>query len=84
MRKYAVARGPRAVQWSFLDGERLMYFVAGVLAVLAGLFYAAGNHEIGSLGVQMCEYGGTFCDHPVYVLAGAILAAIWAAFVSIR
>ena len=51
-----------------------MYFVAAALAVLAGLFYAAGNHEIGSLGVQMCEYGGTFCDHPVYVLAGAILA----------
>jgi hypothetical protein len=63
---------------------RLMYFVAAVLAVLAGLFYAAGNNEIGSLGVQMCQYSSTFCDHPSYVLAGAILAAIWAAFVSIR
>ena len=52
-----------------------MYFVAAVLAVLAGLFYAAGNNEIGSLGVQMCQYGNTFCDHPSYVLAGAILAA---------
>jgi hypothetical protein len=61
-----------------------MYFVAAVLAVLAGLFYAAGNNEIGSLGVQMCQYGSTFCDHPSYVLAGAILAAIWAAFVSVR
>ena len=39
---------------------RLMYFVAAVLAVLAGLFYAAGNNEIGSLGVQMCRYGGEF------------------------
>jgi acyl dehydratase len=53
-----------------------MYFVAAVLAVLAGLFYAAGNNEIGSLGFQMCQYGSTFCDHPSYVLAGAILAAI--------
>jgi hypothetical protein len=24
-----------------------MFFVAGVLAVLAGLFYAAGHHELG-------------------------------------
>lgn len=41
-----------------------MFFVAGVLAVLAGLFYAAGQHEIGSLGVTMCRYGRTFCDSP--------------------
>jgi hypothetical protein len=61
-----------------------MYFVAGALAVLSGLFYAAGNHEIGSLGVTMCQYGGTFCDSPHYVLVGAILAGLWATFVSIR
>jgi hypothetical protein len=61
-----------------------MYFAAAVLAVLAGLFYAAGNHEIGSWGVTMCQYGGTFCDSPSYVLAGAILAALWGGFVSIR
>jgi hypothetical protein len=61
-----------------------MYFVAAVLTVLAGLFYAAGQHEIGSLGADMCRYGSTFCDSPVYVLAGAILAAIWGKFVSIR
>ncbi|HEX4646012.1 MAG TPA: hypothetical protein VH598_10415 [Verrucomicrobiae bacterium] len=60
-----------------------MYFVAVVLTVLAGLFYAAGHHEIGSLGADMCRYGSTFCDSPVYVLAGAILAAIWAKFVSV-
>jgi hypothetical protein len=65
-------------------GGHLMYFVAAVLAVLSGLFYAAGHHEIGSLGVEMCRYGSTFCDNPVYVLAGAILAALWGAFVSIR
>ena len=61
-----------------------MAFVAGVLVVLAGLFYAAGHHEIGSLGVEMCRYGDTFCDNPHYVLVGAGLAAIWGAFVSIR
>jgi hypothetical protein len=61
-----------------------MYVVAAALAVLSGLFYAAGQHEIGSLGVEMCRYGGTFCDHPIYVLTGAILAALWGAFVSVR
>ncbi|MGA7805378.1 hypothetical protein [Bradyrhizobium sp.] len=61
-----------------------MYFVASALVVLSGLFYAAGNHEIGSLGVEMCQYGGSFCDNPHYVLAGAGLAAIWGAFVSVR
>jgi hypothetical protein len=61
-----------------------MYFVAAALTVLAGLFYAAGHHEIGSIGVQMCRYGSTFCDNPFYVLVGAILAAIWGAFVSVR
>jgi len=61
-----------------------MFFVAGVLALLAGLFYAANIHDIGSLGVTMCRYGPVFCDNPVYLLVGAGLAAIWAAFVSVR
>ena len=61
-----------------------MWWVAGILVVLAGLFYAAGNHEIGSLGVEMCRYGSTFCESPYYVLTGAGLAAVWARFVSIK
>jgi hypothetical protein len=61
-----------------------MYFVAAVLAVLAGVFYAAGQHEIGSWSADVCRYGSTFCESPVYVLAGAILAAIWGGFVSVR
>ena len=61
-----------------------MYFVAGALAVLSGVFYLAGSHEIGSFGPQVCSYGGPFCDNPQYVLVGAGLAAIWAKFVSIR
>ena len=61
-----------------------MYLVAGALVVLSVLFYAAGSHQIGSLGAEMCQYGGTFCDSPHYVLVGAGLAAVWAKFVSMR
>ena len=61
-----------------------MYFVAAVLAVLAGLFYAAGNHEIGSMSADVCRYGSTFCESPSYVLAGAVLSALWGGFVSMR
>jgi hypothetical protein len=61
-----------------------MFFVAAILMVLAGLFYAAGNHEIGTLGVEMCRYGVTFCEHPFWLLVAAALAAVWGAFVSIR
>jgi hypothetical protein len=64
--------------------EAMMYFVAAVLVVLSGLFYAADQHEMGSLGVQMCQYGSTFCDKPYYVFTGAILAALWGGFVSVR
>ena len=61
-----------------------MHYVAGLLAVLSGLFYAADHHEIGSVGAAMCQYGGAFCDHPSYVFVAAILAALWGTFVSIR
>ncbi len=55
-----------------------MFFVAAVLTILSGLFYAAGRHEIGSLGVAMCQYGSPFCDNPLLVLVAAGLAACWA------
>lgn len=61
-----------------------MYFVAGLLLVLSGLLYGASTHEIGSYSSTVCSYGGPFCDHPSYMLVGAILAAIWGKFVSIR
>ena len=61
-----------------------MYFVAAALALLSGLFYAAGNHEIGSFSSDVCRYGSTFCDNPHYVLVGSGLAAVWGAFVSIK
>ena len=61
-----------------------MHYVAGALAILSGLFYAADHHEIGSLGVSMCRYGGAFCDNPSYVFVAAVLAALWGTFVSMR
>jgi hypothetical protein len=61
-----------------------MFFAAGILAILAGLFYAAGHHEFGSAGVTMCRYGSTFCDNPLYVLVAAGIAAVWGALVSVR
>ena len=61
-----------------------MFFVATVLAILSGLFYAASHRHIGPLGVMMCEYGTPFCQNPFIVLVGAGLAAVWGALVSIR
>jgi hypothetical protein len=73
----------RLSQGKYRD-EDLMYFVAAILTILFCLFYAAGQQEIGTLGVEMCRYGSTFCRSPTYVLAGAILAALWGALVSVR
>lgn len=61
-----------------------MFYVAGLLVALSGLFYAADHGQLGKFGSQMCMYGDTFCRHPVYVLVGAGLAAAWGAFVSVR
>ena len=44
-----------------------MYFAAAVLAVLSGVFYAAGHHELGSFSGDVCRYGGAFCDNPLMV-----------------
>ncbi|WP_024578021.1 MULTISPECIES: hypothetical protein [unclassified Afipia] len=61
-----------------------MYFVAGILVALSGLFYAADHGQLGRFGKTMCNYSDTFCQHPVYVLVGAGIAAAWGAFVSIK
>jgi hypothetical protein len=61
-----------------------MYYVAAALLVLSGLFYSAGRHELGQFGTDVCSYGGTFCDHPTLVFTGAVLAAAWGTFVSIK
>jgi hypothetical protein len=77
-------RATLSAQPGVTEGGLSMYFVAAALAVLSGLFYAASQHEIGSFGATMCQYGSSFCDNPVLVLVGAGLAAVWGAFVSIR
>jgi hypothetical protein len=61
-----------------------MYFFAGLLTVLAGLFYMADHNQLGRFGTTMCTYGDTFCNHPVYVLVGAGLVALWGTFVSMK
>jgi hypothetical protein len=61
-----------------------MYFVATVLAILSGLFYAADQNEIGSFGATICQYGSPFCNNPILVLTAAGLAALWGGFVSVR
>ena len=64
--------------------EAVDVFVATVLAILSGLFYAAGHNEIGSFGVTMCQYGSPFCNNPILVPTGAALAALRGGFVSVR
>jgi hypothetical protein len=61
-----------------------MFFVAGLLVVLSGLFYAADHSQLGRFGATMCTYSDTFCRHPVYVLVGAGIVAAWGALVSMR
>ncbi len=61
-----------------------MYVVAAVLAVLSALFYAAGQHQLGTVSSDVCQVGSLFCDKPHYVMAGAVLAGLWGKFVSIR
>jgi hypothetical protein len=60
-----------------------MFFIAGLIAIFAGLFYAAGNGQLGTFGRAMCTYGDVFCTHPAYLLIGVGVAAAWGAFVSI-
>jgi hypothetical protein len=61
--------------------DQAMYFVAFVLAIAAVAFYAAGTDGIWA--DPLCHYGSTFCQHPVWVAAAAVLALIWAKFVSV-
>ncbi|MGJ4931719.1 hypothetical protein ACQR1I_08635 [Bradyrhizobium sp. HKCCYLS2038] len=61
-----------------------MYVVAIALAVLSALFYAAGQHQLGSVGSDVCHYGSLFCDKPHYMMTSAVLAGLWGKFVSMR
>jgi len=61
-----------------------MSYVAGALAIVAGVFCAAGLLELGATGAELCRYGTAFCDKPLYLLFTAGLAAAWGVFVSVR
>jgi len=61
-----------------------MYVVALVMAVSSALFYVAGQHQLGSFGADVCQYGSLLCDKPHYMMTGAVLAGLWGKFVSMR
>jgi len=61
-----------------------MYLLAAAMFVLSALFYSASHDEIGSVGIEVCRYGSAFCQSPHLVLIGAVLAALWGTFVSVR
>jgi hypothetical protein len=42
-----------------------MFYVAGALAIAAGVFYSAELHE----------YGPTLCDKPLYLVAAGLATA---------
>jgi hypothetical protein len=63
------------------EGFWAMYFVAFVLAIAAGAFYVAGTD--GMWADPLCRYGSAFCQHPAWLAAAAMLARVWAKFVSI-
>ncbi len=50
-----------------------MHYVAGAVAIAAGVVSSVGLHGLGSSG-----------DKPLYLLVTAGLAAAWGAFVSLR
>ena len=65
-------------------GAHAMFYVAGALAIAAGVFYSAGLHELGQSAADLCLYGSTLCDKPHPLLIAAGLATAWGAFVSVR
>jgi hypothetical protein len=61
--------------------DQPMTFVAFVLAIAAGAFYVAGTEGIWA--DPLCRYGSTFCQHPAWVAASAVLALVWAKMVNV-
>lgn len=57
-----------------------MSYVAGALAIVAGVFCCAGLLELSVSGAERYQ----FCDKPLYLLFVAGLAVAWGAFVSVR
>jgi hypothetical protein len=61
-----------------------MYYVAGALAIAAGVFSSAGLLKLANSGAELCQYSPALCDRPLSLLVAAGLAAAWGAFVSVR
>jgi len=55
-----LGRGWRNPRPNRAQGGLRMFFVAAILAILSGLFYAAGHHEIGSLGERCTNTAARF------------------------
>lgn len=62
----------------------VMSYVAGALAIVAGVFCSVGLLELGAPRAELCQYGTAFCDKPLYLLFAVGLAAAWGVFVSVR
>jgi hypothetical protein len=60
-----------------------MYYVAGALAIAAGVFSSAGLLKLANSGAELC-HSPALCDRPLSLLVAAGLAAAWGAFVSVR
>jgi len=61
-----------------------MSYVAGALAIVAGVFCSAGLLELGATGAELCQYGNCISRQTALLLFAAGLAAAWGAFVSVR
>jgi hypothetical protein len=61
----------------------IMLFAGLVLLVLSGIFYAAGERQLGSLGDTVCNMGPIFCQHPSWLLIGAAVVMVWAFFLRV-
>jgi hypothetical protein len=57
-----------------------MSYVAGAMAIIAGVFCSAGLLDLGASSAELCQYG----TKPLYLLIAAGFAAAWGTFVSIR
>lgn len=59
-----------------------MFIVATILAIAAGIFYAASVNTAG-WAMQVCRYGDVFCLNPSWLGIATLLAVIWAFFLRV-
>ena len=59
-----------------------MFFIAALLTMAAGVFYAASTNSSG-WAMKVCRYGDIFCVNPSWLLFAAALSLIWACFMRV-